>query len=76
MLIQTFIDKFTEQLIDNKEIITNNTRFREIDGWDSMTGMVMIIMVEETYGLKIEVNDFKKLHTIQEFYDYIIKRIV
>jgi acyl carrier protein len=71
MDIQEFIEKFTEQLIDESVNISGITKFRDLDSWDSMTGMVVLLMIEENYNVKISPDLFKSLNTVQELFDHI-----
>jgi acyl carrier protein len=72
--MNNFIEKFKNQFIDADEIsIEEDTKFRNIDSYDSLTGMAIILMIEDEYGVRIEDDVYKKLDTPQEIFDYINK---
>jgi acyl carrier protein len=71
MDLNNFISKLKEQYLGNQIFIEPSTKFREISGWDSMTGMTILFMIEEEYGVKVENETFKKLITVEELFEYI-----
>jgi acyl carrier protein len=69
---KAFLEKFTEQFIDCDDIsIDLNSNFRDIDSFDSLTGMAIIMMIEDEYGKKIEDQEFKSCKTVQELFDLV-----
>ncbi len=75
MDLNNFISKLKEQYLGNQIFIEPSTKFREISGWDSMTGMTILLMIEEEYGVKVENETFKKLITVEELFEYIKENI-
>jgi acyl carrier protein len=70
--MEKFIKDFAEQLLDqDASILTNDTVFRDLDDWDSLTAMAVIAMVNDEYGVKIGDQDFRKLNTIGDIYNHI-----
>lgn len=54
------MDKFLENFHDlleetEKEQITPETEFKNLDEWDSMTALMLIAMFDEQYGKKLMV---------------------
>jgi acyl carrier protein len=73
--MEKFILNFREQFIDSEEItLEKDTKFRNIDSYDSLTGMAIILMIEDEYGVKIEYEIYKKLNTPEEIFNYINKQ--
>lgn len=69
---KTFLEKFKEQFIDCDDIsIELDSNFRDIDSFDSLTGMAIIMMIEDEYGTKIEDQEFKSCKTVQELFDLV-----
>ncbi len=75
MDLNNFISKFKEQYLENQILIEPSSKFREISGWDSMTGMTILLMIEEEYGVKVENETFKKLITVEELFEYIKENV-
>lgn len=69
MDFQEFKKKFSEQLINNEEIqLEENTVFRQLLSWDSLTAMAVIAVIEDDYSVKITDQEFKSCNTIGEIY--------
>lgn len=66
--LENFIAEFEEE--PNIEI-DFNTKFKDLDGWDSMTSMMIITMIDENYNVVISPDEMKQLSTIKELYNLI-----
>ena len=74
--MKTFLEKFKDQFIDSDSIeLAEDTFFRNIDSYDSLTGMAIIIMIEDEYGLRIDDTVYKSLKTPKEIFNYIHSNI-
>ncbi len=70
MSIQEFIEKFAEAIeLEEVDVLTPETKFRELENWDSLTYLSVIAMLDEEFGIQIEMEDFRKLITIQDVYN-------
>ncbi len=69
------MDMFLEKMAGVLEVepvsIFESTKFREIEGWSSLVGFSMLIMIEEDYGVKIPVDIFLKCNTLGELYSKV-----
>jgi acyl carrier protein len=65
----TFIKNFHE-ILDDTEIdeIKQNTEFKNLDEWDSMTTLMLIAMVDEKYEKQINGKDIKESTTLEDLY--------
>lgn len=60
MEIKEFIQNFADQLDDtDAEVLTPETKFRELDDWSSLAALSIIAMVDEEYGVSIASDTFK-----------------
>jgi acyl carrier protein len=66
-----FLVLLKEQYLDDVGEIKKENNLRELSGWDSMTGMTILLMIEENYKLKIDNDQFKKLITVEDLYSYL-----
>ena len=67
-----FIKDFTDQFVDGDEItVDTSTKFREIDSWDSMTGMAVLLMIKDAYGVDMSDTDLRKCTTVQDVFDFV-----
>lgn len=57
-----FYQKFAE--IVEEENIVEQTQFRELENWDSLSLLVFLSMVDSDYGVTINADDIEKLDTV------------
>ena len=69
-----FIELFKETVEIEGFDIDLNTKFREIEKWDSLTFLSVLAMLDEEYDVIIEGNDFRKLETIEDLINEIKKK--
>jgi len=75
MEIKEFLNKFKEQFIDSEEIsLTLDDDFRKIDSYDSLTGMAIIVMIKDEFGVDLTDEEFKSLPTVKAVYDYVVSK--
>jgi acyl carrier protein len=67
-----FIKKIQEQFMDSEGLaFEESTRFRDIDGWDSLTGMAIQVMIKDDYDIDLTVDKFKSFDTIGDILDFV-----
>jgi len=71
--MEKFLQEMAEILDVGEDSIDMDTQFRDIDGWGSMVGYSILILMEEDYNTKISVQDFLKINTLGEIYARIGK---
>lgn len=71
MEIIKFINLFKEQLEDGNVLITPETKFKDVDGWDSLTTMLVIGMIKTDYDKDITATEINNCDTILELYNFI-----
>lgn len=70
-----FINDFTSQFIDADHISVNeNTKFRDIGSWDSLTGMALLVMIEDEYQVKMNDSDLRNCTTVQDIFDFVASK--
>lgn len=71
-----FKAKFVDQLIDEDESkINEETKFRDLSSWDSLTAMAVIAMIEDDYTVKIPDDVFRNFVTVNDIFLYVKERI-
>jgi acyl carrier protein len=63
---QLFIENFKEAVEVESVALSVETKFRELEEWDSLAGLSVIAMIDEEYDVILEGNEFKSLETIGE----------
>lgn len=67
--MKEFIEKFAELFDDvNPEDFTAETKFRDLEDWDSIAGLSVIGMIDEEYGVTFNADDMKACQTIGDLY--------
>ena len=71
-----------ELIIKLEEVfeMSNNTikpqdNFREYEIWDSLALLSLMAMLDDEYSITIPRDEFQKINTIEEMYNYINKNI-
>lgn len=71
----TFLENVKNQFVDSEEIeLKMESDFRKIESFDSLTGMTIIVMLKDEYGIDISEVDFKSKKTIRELFDYVLMK--
>ena len=69
--------KFLELVAEIFEVepsdISMNSVFREIDGFSSLVGFSLIVMMEDEYNVQVSVDEFMKCRTIGDLYQKCMK---
>ena len=67
--MKEFIANFYEILDDTAaDEINQNTEFKNLDEWDSMTTLMLIAMVDEKYEKQIIGADIKESSTLKDLH--------
>jgi acyl carrier protein len=75
MTFPQFLLDFQGQFEDEGIAIDEGDKFRELDAWDSLTGMAVLYMIQHNYSVTIPVNDFMELQTPKEIFEYIKQKM-
>lgn len=65
-----FLEQFTE-LLDHENPVKMDDIFREYDNWDSLAYLSVISFVDEEYGIVIPRDEFGKMKTIGDIFNFI-----
>ncbi len=65
-----FITEFVE-LIQTEDELGLTTNLAEIEEWDSLSAMVLIVFFEKKLNTKLTFEDIKKFKTVGDIYAYI-----
>jgi acyl carrier protein len=76
MELQGFVRNFAAQFEDvDQALFRADTKFREIEGWSSLTALYIIGMVDEKYKIKIKGDDIRKSQTIEDLFEIVKSRV-
>lgn len=75
MELNEFVANFAEQFEDvDTSVFTPETNFRDIDGWSSMTGLMVIGMVSDEYDVTLTADEFRKCVTVVDVYNIVVSK--
>lgn len=75
MGIDIFANKFREQFIDGDSItVLPETAFRQLPSWDSLTGMSVLVMIQDEYGVEITDEELKQTNTVEELFNVVNRK--
>jgi len=74
MEINDFLVQFKEQFIDSDDIkIDLDSNFRDIESYDSLTGMAILVMIKDNFNVDIADDQYKNLNSVREIFEFITK---
>lgn len=72
--MENFLELVAEVFEVEPEDISMDTVFREeIDGFSSLVGFSLIVMMEDEYGVRVPVEEFLECKTIGDLYKKCVK---
>lgn len=69
--MEKFLKNIKDQFEEQKFSIEIDDKLTEIEGYDSMTALMIISMLEEEYNLLISADDLNKETTLKSLYKKI-----
>lgn len=76
MDVKEKLQEVFQDVFDDDEIeLTDETTADDIDAWDSLTHVQLIVAVEKAFGLKFSTVEVMKLKNVGEFIALIDKKL-
>ncbi|MDA9121410.1 acyl carrier protein [Flavobacteriales bacterium] len=69
--LQNFLEVFSS-LFQERDVITADSNFRELEEWSSMQALIVIATIDEHFGVTIPERDFRAAQTVSDLYQLII----
>ncbi len=63
-IIEKITGIFREVFGDNSIVINDEMTANDVENWDSLTHMLMITRVEESFGIKFKLKELNKLKSV------------
>lgn len=64
-----FVNNFASQFEDTEISLFNlQTRFRDLEEWNSLIALSVMAMIDEEYDVKIKADEMIKSNTIEDLY--------
>ena len=74
-ILQKVNEIFWDVFDDESIIVTEETTAEDIEDWDSLTHMQLIVEIEKKYGIKFTTAEIKKAANVGEFIDIIKEKL-
>ena len=75
MNLQEFISKFASQFEDeDPSVFKAGTDYHELDSWSSLTGLSVVAMIIQEYGVELDSQDVRKADTIEDLFNLVNER--
>ena len=72
MELNKFVANFADQFEDtDASVFTPETKFRELEDWSSMTGLLVIGMVSDEYDKTLTADEFRKCETVEDVFNVV-----
>lgn len=70
-IIEKLTAVFHEVFNDNNIVLSEEMTAKDVENWDSLTHMLMITKVEETFGVKFKLKELNKLKMVGDLINTI-----
>ena len=72
MEIHEFIENFADLFDDtDRDLFSEDTVYRDLDEWSSLTALAVINMIEKRYNIIIKNEDMRTTKTIKELFNLL-----
>lgn len=73
--MEKFIELFTELLDDAPvDVLTAETKFRDLDGWTSLVALSVIAMADEEYNVTLSGEDIRAAVTVGDLFNAVQRK--
>lgn len=69
-----FLEKVKEQYLDAVDGLDFDANFREMGSYDSLTGMTIMVMIKDDYGVDLTEAEYRSKKTLQELFDFVSEK--
>jgi acyl carrier protein len=56
-------------------VLTPELTARDVEGWDSLTHILLVVAVEQKFGIKFNTGEIDALENVGQFIDLIERRL-
>lgn len=74
-ILNKVIKAFTSVLEHNNFTLTNETTADDVDGWESITHMMIISEIEQLFDIKFKLMDLMNMDSVGDLLDTIEKEL-
>jgi acyl carrier protein len=74
-IIEKLTAVFHEVFNDNNIVLSDEMTAKDVENWDSLTHMLMITKVEETFGIKFKLKELNRLKSVGDLVSILEEKI-
>lgn len=74
-LFQTLNQIFRENFDDESIELTDETSSADIEDWDSLEQINLIVTIQERFGVKFNIDEVNKMRNVGEMADFILRKL-
>lgn len=74
-VLEKLTDVFREVFDDEEIKLSDNTTSEDIEDWDSLEHINLIVAVEQEFNIKFNMNEVTSMKNVGEMVDIIVSRI-
>ncbi len=68
-------DVFRNVFDDDEIVVTRDTTARDIDGWDSLMHVTLLVNVEKEFGVRLTSSEVAEFRTVGELEDLLRRHL-
>lgn len=73
-IIEKLTVVFHEVFNDASIVLRDDMTAKDVENWDSLTHMLMITKVEETFGIKFKLKELNKLKQVGDIVSLVVEK--
>lgn len=74
--IEKKLEKIFKTVFNNDSIVlTNELTANDVDGWDSLSHMLLISEVEQEFSIRFKLNDLNKMRNVGDMINIITSKL-
>lgn len=66
---------FRDVLDDESIVLTDSTTADDVEGWDSLTHVNLLVAVEKGFGIRMSTREVKSMRNVGDFVDIITQKL-
>lgn len=74
-IVEKLTTVFHEVFKDNTIVLRDEMTANDVENWDSLTHMVMITKVEETFGVKFKLKELNRLKQVGDLISVVESKL-
>ena len=71
MELKDFIKKLAGLFVETNPEIKAETVYSELEEWDSVMVLSLITMIDEEYGVLVDVDEMSETRTVEDLFNYV-----